>query len=217
MLFTQDCTVSWTLQHFLGCTRTVMKLSVWLLCDSEVGAVDIGKVSEIDAMVGFFFHCTGSCDKKTQKELWKREENEKIKENSVGPGVVVKLLHRGLFKQLCEVLYVVDCIDKDMFLCKWDRLINCMLLHIYTLIVSAPKQRRECELLRESQAMRICLKPVSALRHFECLETGYKPPHQCRTGCNPTQADNPTQSVPTDLVFFRNKTRIYQKGWFRIG
>ncbi|KAJ7436428.1 hypothetical protein FB451DRAFT_1454753 [Mycena latifolia] len=71
--------------------------------------------------------------------------------------------------------------------------------HADTSIVS-----RERELLRNSQGVQTGLKPVSTLRHFERLETGYKPPRQrLRTSYNPTQADKPAQSVPTDLRFFR--------------
>ncbi|KAJ7434229.1 hypothetical protein FB451DRAFT_1195515 [Mycena latifolia] len=47
--------------------------------------------------------------------------------------------------------------------------------------------------------------PGNGLRHLECLGTGYKPPRQwLGTGCNHTQADKLTQSVPTDLGFFRH-------------
>ncbi|KAJ7472475.1 hypothetical protein FB451DRAFT_1469161 [Mycena latifolia] len=88
-----------------------------------------------------------------------------------------------IFEASREVFYVVDCIDEDI-----------------TSTVS-----REREPLRDSQAVQTRLKPVITLRHFERLGTGSKPPRQwLGTGCNPTQADMPTQSVPTDLGFFRH-------------
>ncbi|KAJ7491911.1 hypothetical protein FB451DRAFT_1165126 [Mycena latifolia] len=79
-------------------------------------------------------------------------------------------------------------------------------------LFSAPEQRRK----REPHAVQTRCKPVNTLRYFERLETGSRPPRQrLRTGCNPTQADNPTQSVPSDLPFVRHR-EVPVKGVSRV-